>query len=164
MFPVLVLVAHILKRVFELGTLVPCHWKWHDTMLPRMDTRASGWTSALLAWRHCASSPCLLPTQVWDVGEQERDLFHSETLSAKQIFNTTGPCSGLEDVAESVLDRMRSSSRRKELPQILKCYPSLCSLSSVSTMPRPALKKNLCNGLNKALLFLFFFSPKWMSF
>lgn len=45
--------------------------------------------------------------------------------------------------------------RRKELPQILKCYPSLCSLSSVSTMPRPALKKNLCFGLNKALLFLF---------
>ena len=57
------------------------------------------------AWRYCASSPCLLPTQVWDVGEQEKDLFHSETLSAKQGFNKAGPHSGLEDVAEGLLDR-----------------------------------------------------------
>lgn len=76
-------------------------------MLPRMDNKRSlGELLPSLLGGTVPQAPAFSPLRCGMWESRERDLFHSETLSAKQIFNKTGLCSGLEDVAESLLDRM----------------------------------------------------------
>ena len=60
-----------------------------------------GRMSALPAWRHCAPSACLFPTQVWNVGEQEGESGSPDP----DPLSEAGPGLGLEDVTESLMDR-----------------------------------------------------------